>query len=371
MRKKLFKWHSMSALVAFIPLMLISITGSILVFKVEIDNLLRPAQMQVQVASDAQRQPMDTLIAQVEKSHPNYLLGSWEIFDDKSRSDTAYLIEKSSGDWFKMYIDQYHNTPLSQPVSVTHDLTDWLLSLHFTFLLGVAGTALGFVFALLLLYLGISGIVLYRQFWKKLFTLRVKAASRIFYSDVHKFIGITSSPVLIILAFTGAWWNMSEVLHETIEHGAEEHQVLQQPIYAQHLNFEAMRQQSTQQITDFRATYMVFPFEEERHITFFGEVPTSNPLTSQYASTVTWHRDTGELVHKSDVRNAGFMHVFVDSFRKLHFGYFGGPTTKIIWCILGLSPIWLALTGLYFYWFRKRKQTKKVRVSSTLSQQQV
>ena len=42
MRKTLFKIHSWIALIAIIPLIVISITGSVLVFKSEIDGLLMP-----------------------------------------------------------------------------------------------------------------------------------------------------------------------------------------------------------------------------------------------------------------------------------------------------------------------------------------
>jgi uncharacterized iron-regulated membrane protein len=47
MRKKLYKWHSIGALFAMLPLLLISLTGSILVFKVELDTFLMPDKMQV------------------------------------------------------------------------------------------------------------------------------------------------------------------------------------------------------------------------------------------------------------------------------------------------------------------------------------
>ena len=60
-----------------------------------------------------------------------------------------------------------------------------------------------------------------------------------------------------------------------------------------------------------------------------------------------------------DIRDAPLINIVVDTFRKLHFGYFAGLPSKIVWCVLGLTPLWLSLTGLYFYWFRTRKKNRR------------
>ncbi|MCW8091234.1 PepSY-associated TM helix domain-containing protein [Alteromonas sp. ASW11-130] len=355
MRRTLFKWHSFIALLAMVPLIVISITGSILVFKVEIDTWLMPENMQVSAQSGQSRVNLNGLISLVETTYPTFVLGSWELFDDKARSDTAYIINKEDSKWYKLYVDQYAGGLLSEPVSVTHDITDWLLSLHYTFLLGTAGTAVGFVFALMLLFLAVSGIILHRQFWKKLFILRIYSAKRILFSDVHKFIGILSSPVLLILAFTGAYWNASEVVHEATEHSGA-HAYTKVALYHPNLDFQALIDTTSNHIPAHRPTYLTFPFEMELHISVFGDVPEKNVFSSEYSSVVTYDRQSGEVISAYDIRTATDWNAFVDMFRKLHFGYFAGLPSKIIWSILGLSPLWLALTGLYFYWFRKKRR---------------
>ncbi len=360
MRKKLFKWHSVSALFALIPLMVIAITGSILVFKVEIDTWLMPEHMQVEVANNQTRLNLNKLINKVKSEHPNFLMGSWELFDNKTRADTAYVINKHTGHWYKLYLNQYTGELLSQPVTLTHDITDWLLSLHYTFLLDFTGTVLGSIFAIILLFLGISGIILHRQFWKKLFTLRFGAAKRVFYSDVHKLFGIISSPILLVLAITGGYYNIAAVIHEVTEH-IEAHPKLTKPLYSEHLDFQQLLNQTKQDIKGYQATYFTFPFEPDLHISFYGEVPTGNPLTSEYASILTYDRQTGEKLSSYDIRSASDINVVIDTFRKLHFGYFAGMPSKIIWSFLGLTPLWLSLTGFYFYLFRKKR--KKVNVS--------
>ncbi|MBD1388789.1 PepSY domain-containing protein [Neiella sp. HB171785] len=354
MRKKLFKWHSYGAIIALLPIFIVSITGSILVFKVELDTLLRPEHMSVAAQPNAPRMPLDQMMQQVVTTHTDFELAGWELFDDKRRSDAGYLMMRGTDDWYKIYLDQYQGKLLSEPQPMGHYLTDWLLDLHYTFLLHTQGAVVGFVVALVMLFLGISGVVLYRRFWAKLFTLRLSAAKRILYSDFHKFTGIISSPVLIIIAFTGAYWNFVVLQHEA-EHALEGHHYIEAPYHSPEISFEALRLQAEQELATFKAGYLSIPHEPDEQITFWGEVATGNPLTSEYASTVTFDKSTGELIATFDIREASNTAVVLDSFRKLHFGYFAGLPSRIIWCVLGLMPVLLGITGLVMYLIRKRK----------------
>lgn len=365
MKKKLHQWHSYSALIAMLPLLLISLTGSILVFKVELDTLLMPAKMLVPHDSPSTRVSLDTLMASVKSKYPDHEIGSWELFTDHQRTDTAYIIAHQTNEWSKLYLNQYTGEILSSPVGLSDNLTDWLLDLHFKLLLDANGIFLGALVSLLLLFLGISGIILYRKFWLYFFTLRVKAATRIFFSDIHKMVGIASSPVIIILAFTGAYWNIAEVVHEIEEHVIKTPHILTKSLHSKNISLQTLYEKTSDTINDFEATYLLMPYEPEMHFTFYGRLSTTNPLNSNYASIISYDKITGKLVTFEDVRQTSALHVTVDSFRKLHFGHFAGLTSKLIWCILGLSPVILALTGLYLFWYRrKRRSTNQLPFSS-------
>jgi uncharacterized iron-regulated membrane protein len=357
MKKTLHKWHSYSALIAMIPLFLISITGSILVFKVELDTFLMPEKMSVPSNSPSKRVSLDTLMSTVKGAYPDHEIGSWEIFTDHSRTDTAYIIAHQTNQWSKLYLNQYTGELLSSPVGLSENLSDWLLDLHFKLLLDTNGIFLGALVSILLLFLGISGIILYRKFWLYFFTLRVKSASRIFFSDIHKMVGIASSPVIIILAFTGAYWNVAEVIHEIEEHVIKTPHIVTQALHDPKISIQTLYQRNKQTINDFETTYLVMPYEPEMHITFYGKLNTTNLLNSNYASSISYDKATGKLVSFEDVRQASALHVTVDSFRKLHFGHFAGLSSKLIWCILGLSPVILALTGFYLFWYRRKRRS--------------
>lgn len=354
MRKSLFKWHSYLALFAMLPVLVVSLTGSVLVFKVEIDSLLRPHHMVIDANPTSERVSLDGLMQTVSTAYPNQILAGWELFDDKERSDTAYVIEKGTETWSKIYIDQYSGELLSEPKHMEHYITDWLLELHYAFLLHFNGTIIGAVFGLIMLFLGISGIILYRGFWRKVFTLRLQGARRILFSDIHKMIGIIASPVFIVISFTGVYWNVSIILHEVLEHGLEEeHVYITQPYHSSSISFEALRRDTAIQIDSYQPYYLAIPNEPEMDISFYGEVDTSNPFVSQYASMVTYSRENGELITAYDIRQGSIWAVLNDSTRKLHFGYFAGIWSKLIWCVIGLTPVVLTFTGLMMYLLRR------------------
>lgn len=363
MRKTLFKIHSWVALIALIPLLVISITGSVLVFKSEIDGLLMPDNHFV-VQQQANRLPIDTLITKTQKTYPEYVVGSWEIFNDDT-ADRVYLIKRGTEDWYKFHLDQYTGNILSEPVGTSHYFTDWFLDLHYTFLLndlkslpGQTGTVLGFFFAVFFLVLGITGLIIYRKFWQRLFSVRWRATLQIVLSDIHKMTGVIGSPIIIILAITGGYFNGAVWYHEVIEHAEEEHFVLTKNLYNEEVSFQHVLDDSQKQIPSFNGTFLVMPLEPNENITLFGEVDTSNPLASEYANTVTYNKLTGEHMANWDIREVGVGWQVIDSFRKLHFGYFAGLISKIIWCVIGLSPVWLGGTGFYL-WFTRRKRKKQ------------
>ena len=364
MKKTLHLWHRYFGLVVAIPLIIISLTGSILVFKEELDHWLMP-ELAVVAGETGNRLSYDELRAELNNQLQGYEIGSWEVFDDGITADRVYVLKHGTSEWFKVYLDQYQGVVRSEPVAVNHYLTDWLLDLHYKFLIGDTGLWVTGVASLILLFMGISGLIIYRQFWKKFFTLRLKVKRIALFSDIHKLVGIWSAPVLLVIGFTGVYWNISEIIHHELEHGEEHQYVITERLYNHQLSLDKMVAESTQQMGGFRPTYLLFPYEPELQVTFFGEVSNTSFVTSEYASTVTFNKQTGERMPNYDIREAPFFLVAVDSFRKLHFGYFAGLPSRIIWCVIGLTPLIFAITGCYL-WLKRRRPKKRLSVKAQL-----
>ena len=81
----------------------------------------------------------------------------------------------------------------------------------------------------------------------------------------------------------------------------------------------------------------------------------ANPLISQYSSVVGFNPQTGEWLSNFDIREAGTGMRVLDTFRRLHFGDFGGLTSRVIWAVVGMLPLVLAITGVSLWAIRRRK----------------
>lgn len=97
MRKTLFKLHSWFAVIFFIPILIISLTGSLLIFKVEIDSLLIE-ETNLSVSSTLPRKNIDTLKDVINRQFSQHEIGSWEMFDNHQRADAVYLMKRGTQD---------------------------------------------------------------------------------------------------------------------------------------------------------------------------------------------------------------------------------------------------------------------------------
>ena len=240
----LFKWHSWAAIISFIPLLIISLTGSILVFKFEIDSLLMPDIVSLnndfESSGYEDRIPIDQLYQSLSESQDRYVPVTWEVFYDGLTADRVYWVEKGTENWMVSHLNPFTGEILSTPQYVNHYLTDFLLELHYTLLLQDAGVVIGFIVSILLMVIGITGILLYRTFWKAFFTLRYKARTIVFFSDLHKMFGFIASPILLILCLTGSYFNFVELYHEHVEHAGEEHYLIEGPLHNVELSIQSL-----------------------------------------------------------------------------------------------------------------------------------
>ncbi|TQV84721.1 PepSY domain-containing protein [Exilibacterium tricleocarpae] len=359
MNKTLVKVHTWLALVLAVPLLLICLTGSLLVFKHEIDALLIADRVAVDAAGE--RRSLDNLLEAVNARFDRYEVVGWTLFADPQRADVVFLMARGSQAWSYTFLNPYSGAVLADAYPLGHYLTDWLLDLHATLLLDHAGLLLASLVSTVLCLLGISGLVIYRKFWKRFFTLRWNSRMTVFFTDLHKMVGVVFTPVFLLVGITGAYWNIVHFVHEEFEHTAAHASfVMAERMYSDTVSLETLSARAAARIDGFVPRYISFPHEPDGPMTFFGQVPTGNILLSQYASYVTFSPFKGELLSAADIRDAGLWTKTVDSFRHLHFGTFGGLFTRILWCLAGLAPLVLAITGISV-WYRRRSRRSLAR----------
>jgi uncharacterized iron-regulated membrane protein len=352
--KTIWKIHSWLGLLTGIPLLVIAFTGSILVFKDELNAWLIPERFVIEAPSGARELPLKERLKVVQSELPEHEITGWAFYEAPHRADFVYVVAHGDNEWLHVYQNPYTGELLSQPGATESELMGWVLMLHYTFLAGHIGMAICGILAVLLCLLGISGFLVYRKFWKSFFTFRWRTSLRLISGNLHKRIGIISGPVFLILGITGAWWNLEHVVQE-VAHWAEgeEHEpVMERRLYATGLPLDAMAAEASRKIPEFNINYISFPWEPDLPVTFYGSFEGQNPFRSPYHSTVTFEAQNGAYQSHHRIDEAKIGAQVYDAFEPLHFGTFGGWVSRILWCVLGSAPGFLALSGFIVWWKR-------------------
>jgi uncharacterized iron-regulated membrane protein len=361
-RKRLWQLHSWMGLIAGLGLLVIGVTGSLLVFRQEIEMLVHRDLVSITPAP-AGRLSFDALLDRAQEQLPEHEVAGWEIqYNAPQRADLLWVIRRGTTDWQIATLDPYTGRVLATPRDATSTLTGWLLELHYAFFADHAGLLITGMFAVLLCALGVTGIWIYRKFWKLFFTLRWSASARIFFADAHKMVGITSVAFNLLLGFTGAYWNLTHVISEELA-GTPEPPPLERRLYAENISLDALASDAAQRLPGFHIGYISLPTAPEAGVTLWGAVEPRGLLRGPYGCSVFYDEKTGAHKATTDVRTAGAWTQIVDAFTPLHFGTFGGLPVKILWCLGGLTPGMLAITGSLVWWHRRNSRHAGGRVS--------
>lgn len=353
MKKLLWRLHSILGLIAGLGLLVIGLTGSLLVFRNEIDGAIAPAVMKVEPLP-AGRLSWDQLLAAVQKAWPEYEVTGFGPRSNPHLADLVYVRKPGSSDFRAGTLNPYTGIPLSTPLRQAETFTGILLELHYTWFSEHVGMLLTGIVAVILCILGISGVWLYRQFWKHFFTLRWGRSARIFFSDLHKMVGISSVGFNLILGFTGAYWNLTHVAADGLGHHEEEDSGTGR-LYSDTVSISQLTSVAAKEMPGFQTRWVSFPTKAGEAITLWGKVPASHPFAGDYGSSATFDPQTGVLKSASDLRKSGIWDAITDSFGPLHYGTFGGMPVKVLWCLGGLAPGVLAISGFLIWRSRHRR----------------
>ena len=353
--KTLWKVHSILGLIAGLPLLVIAISGSILVFKDDLNRFLIPEHVLVDPPADPTERPLEFRLGVLQRELPQYEVTGWAFYDDVDRADFVYVVRHGTHDWLHVYQNPYTGEILSEPAATESEIMGWLLMLHYTFLAGHPGMAICGILAILLCFLGCTGFLIYRKFWKSFFTFRWRASLRLLCGNLHRRLGVVSAPVFLILGLTGAWWNIAHVIEEFGNHSdGEEHEpAMKRRLYATGLPLDRLVEAAHAIISDYQVNYISFPWMEALPVTFYGSFEEQNPFRSPYHSTVSFDAHDGSLLGHTRIDQASLWHQIYDAFEPLHFGTFGGLASRIVWCVLGLTPGLLAVSG-FIIWIKRK-----------------
>lgn len=348
MKRLVYLTHSWLGVIAGIALLVIGLTGSVLVFKQEIDGWLNPDLV---LSSDPSggRLTHDEYFKRLQANLTDKRIAGWGMAPQKGFADAVYAIPVGASEGIMIYVDPATATPRGEGESVG----DWLLKLHFSFFADHVGELLAGLFGVVFCLLSVTGVIIYRNFWKSLLRLRWNMSARIFFSDLHKMAGISTTAFNLILGFTGAWWNLSHLLGHAMEEAPEP--VVQDVVrhWSDSVSIDQLVSAANRKLPGYQVNWISLPREQGGDVMMFGAIEGQGALRSPYGSIVTFDGNTGALKSAIAAHEADIGSQVLDAFRPLHYGNFGGLPVKILWCLGGLAPAVLSISGTLLWWKRR------------------
>ena len=349
---------------------LIGLTGSLSIYREELDSLFNP-QLSIATPSGPALS-LDKILASVRTAHPNRH-GAWTL--EMPRSPDGMITA-----WFetpKESVDAFYAplmvsvNPYTGEVAASRfwgqTLTTWLLDLHTQLQLdGFGRNVLAALGGLLMLSV-LSGLYLWWPGWRQLrsaFTVRHDMGLMRLLFDLHKLLGMASSAILLLLAFTGfhlAYPSLLESLTAAagMGHGDAGPNVRSTAI------------PNDRPVSLSEAILIArgpFPSSEVRRIaTPVGELGTyrinlrqRHEINQHHPFTTVWvDRWSGQIRDVQNPSKFSAGQTFTTWLWPLHTGEAFGNGGRLLWFFIGLTPALLFLSGLLHWLYRHNLLTDR------------
>lgn len=192
MRKLLLTLHLYGTLIAGIFVVILGLTGSIIAFEVQLDRLFHPSLFDIAPQAAAPL-PLSKLAESVQRRFPG---GKVEGFVLAQHANTAHVAYTSGT---AVFVNGYTGAILGTRRGPT--LINRIHQIHTHLLAGKIGEMIVAIGAFVMLFLVISGVIL----WWKYKKVSIKWNTSLFRAmfDVHNATGILSALFLLLLSVTG------------------------------------------------------------------------------------------------------------------------------------------------------------------------
>ncbi|MES2627770.1 MAG: PepSY-associated TM helix domain-containing protein [Bacteroidota bacterium] len=367
------KWHTYLGIIAGTFLAVVGMTGSILVFRDEIDRSLNPDLF---YATDGtERLPIDEVYARYT-AQPDAKKLSF-LYQADTAANASFI--GYSGE-LQIFISAYSAKTLGER---NHDSSfiGFVTTLHRSFFIPGIGRYLNGLAALVMLILIISGLRLWlpknKKQLKDSLAVKFNGSTKRQNYDWHRVIGLYSSPVVSVLALTGFCISFSLVIIPVLFILS-----LKNPMDAAKLLGAK---------SEYTAASNAVPLQQIFD-TAQANIPlgTIRGIAPPADSTAAWRVDltipgiadepdrefvlidqySGKPLSNSATDLPQIGKAYLTWLTPLHYGTFGGMATRILALIASLVPVALFITGL-FIWLKRWKKSKGKEKSRTKKKEEL
>lgn len=345
------KWHTVHSWVGLklsLFMSFVLITGTLAVFAPEIDWMLTP-EMRASESGGAPL-PLAELLDRVKREYPTWQLDRIDA-PQNSWFTAQVLAYRPDGDLRRIYIDPYTGAILGDGpfFNVQRFLRETHRNLFLPTWVGVPLVgSLSFALAASL----ITGLVVYRKWWRSFFKWRHAKGRRQFLGNLHRLFGLWSLWFVLVMSATGLWYFIEYTggraprlpAHGYAAAGASQ----------QHMPDTALQLIAESAFEGFEVLRIQPPDRPGDPIVFLGQASAN--LVRTRANFISLDPVTGAVIRISNASDLGMHQRISEMADPLHFGTFGGLVSRAIWFLFGLLLSTIAVTGACIYGNRCARQ---------------
>lgn len=347
---RIFFLHHWCGLIAGVLLLVISLTGSILVFHDDIDNVLF-AEHKLN-AEPASRISFDASFERVRQMYPG-----WEIripeLPATPRENILYELRKGQE---RTWVFAHPESGKILSVINRADLraTHILLNIHYTLLSGITGKIVVLCLGISFLILLITGAVLYRKSFVKVLLFRQKISwknRRILFSSAHRVLGVWGLAFNLLMCVSGIW------LGYLVVDSALKNKKVGASTASLSYSLDAALRQTQAEFPEFDITYIRFPVGSGGGAQFLGRLHSDPVYYGRFYSGISLD-STGHTSKVLFMRDRPWYERGLRVLQPLHFGDYAGTVVKVLYSLGGILPALLSISG-FFIW-RGKKNNRKI-----------
>jgi uncharacterized iron-regulated membrane protein len=349
-RRALFQVHLWAGILLAIYAIVISLSGSILVFS----NEIRQASLRAGPFDKDHVASVQSVMTRTRERFPTQRLTYIGLPHDETPWWTLYLADSRG----RQQLAYAEAASAGHPAPQGRLFIDFVLDLHVYLLAGNTGFVVNCIAGIGLLLLAVTGAVLWWPGvgrWKQGLMVSLRHGWKRINHDLHYAVGIWTLAIV-------SWWGITAVYFLFPEKLSAVVNVvsplvgMKEPVVA-----EPMQNASSVSIDSIiaglppgerqRLAGVTLPEKPGGMLTFY--VDRGDPGDFSHRDIITIDGHTGKRLavwHYGENKSLGDWVLWL--MYPLHFGMLWGLGVKIVWALLGLSVAILSVTGLLMYWNR-------------------
>lgn len=338
-----FMLHTVFGLAAGVLLLTLGISGSVLIFRPELERTLYSSLVLVEPSAQPIR--IDDSFQSVKQTHSDSRVVAVRL--PQSASDAVrFTVRRTNGEISQIFVNGYTAQILGERSR------DWLQTIHdfhHDLFAGRKGRiALGVVaWATVLLCIS-GGFTL----WQRSRSLSAAIANPFTFRSAHALLGLAILPALLLIAFTATSFTWGKQYAELLKKldGNRERAKVPRVNSAPIVSLDSLIAAAQAAIPQARPTLVRMPVKAGDPVVVRMHEPLD--LRDIGSAQVFVDGKTNSIVKTVRSSQRANSARFLESFMPLHTGEFGGYFVRILWCIAGFGPAFLFVSG-FVIWTRR------------------